>query len=106
MITRAVRAGTGERGFVVNGAWLPDDMALIRPHMACTAAQARLALASVGMLDIAATAVGASNDAQMQIAWEYGTEWRRDDPRLTALALAIGLTDADIDDLFLAAMGA
>jgi len=104
MITRAISARTGEAGFTVDGKWLPDNPARVRRHMACTAAQARMAMASAGMLDVAAAAVAASGNPAMQIAWEYGTEWQRNDPRIVALAASIGLTDAQLDDLFLSAM--
>lgn len=38
-----------------------------------------------------------------RIEWEFGTEVRRDSPLITQLAGAIGLTDQQIDAMFVAA---
>jgi hypothetical protein len=65
-------------------------------------AQARRALLAAGLLDDVEAAVAASSQ-DIQIAWEYEPNIRRDSPMIAALAPAIGLTDAQIDDLFRAA---
>jgi hypothetical protein len=64
--------------------------------------QARLALLASGKLDAANAAVAAS-DAATKIAWEFSTEIVRNDPGVIALGHAIGLSDAEIDALFIAA---
>ena len=69
-----------------------------------SAAQARIALASAGMLEVVKAAVDASSDEALKISWEYGTEWSREDPKLVSLAKTLGMTDSDIDNLFLRAM--
>jgi len=65
-------------------------------------AQARRALLAVGLLDDVEAAVAAAS-RDIQIAWEYEPNIRRDSPMVAALAPAIGLTDAQLDDLFRAA---
>jgi hypothetical protein len=68
--------------------------------------QARLALYGVGLLASVNSAVaamtGAAGDAA-RIAWEFSSEIRRSDPMVYALAQAVGLTEVEIDNLFLAA---
>ena len=71
--------------------------------MKCTAAQARLAMFEAGILGQVQSAIEASGDGALQIAWEYGTEWRRDDPRIAAIAASLGLSDDDVDALFVSA---
>lgn len=67
-----------------------------------TMRQARLALHGSGLLDDVEAAVTAADKAA-QIEWEYASELHRDWPTLVGLAAALGLTDAQIDDLFIAA---
>lgn len=64
--------------------------------------QARAALLAAGLLSDVEAAVAAA-DPFAQLAWAEAQEWRRDSPTLLALAHGIGLTDADIDDLFVQA---
>lgn len=65
--------------------------------------QARAALMAAGLLDAADAAVAASGDAFLQLAWKEATAFPRTSPGIAALAPALGLTDADLDDLFRAA---
>lgn len=64
--------------------------------------QARAALLAAGLLSDVEAAVAAA-DPFAQLAWAEAQEWRRDSPTLLALAHGIGLTDAEIDDLFVQA---
>ena len=64
--------------------------------------QARLALHGAGLLDDVEAAVALADKA-VQIEWEFSSELRRDWPTLVGLATALSLTDAQIDDLFIAA---
>lgn len=61
--------------------------------------QARAALHLAGLLEAAEAAV-ASAGPMAQIAWADAQEFRRDSPTIAALAASIGLTEAQIDDLF------
>ena len=64
--------------------------------------QARLALNAAGLLDAVEAAV-ASSTKDVQIEWEFSSELRRDWPTLVLLAGALGLTDAQLDALFIQA---
>ena len=72
-----------------------------------TMRQARLALLGAGLLDTIPAAIAAIPDATerraAEIVWEYSTEVQRHNGLVSNLAPALGLTDADIDALFVAA---
>jgi hypothetical protein len=72
--------------------------------MVCTPRQARLALASAGLLAAVEAWVAAAPEA-IRIDWEFAAEVRRDYPPLVQAGAALGLTDAEIDALFEAAAG-
>lgn len=91
---------------------VPDDdgcpvaqtvTAVIVP-VSVTPRQAKLALLSAGLLDDVEAAIEAIADATTkrvaQIEWEYAQEVRRDWPLLNAVAAQMGMTDAQIDELF------
>lgn len=94
--------------------WLFDgeDFAPPPPYVApvpetVSPRQARLALLGIGMLDEVEQALASIPGAQgkaAQIDWEYATEVQRKSPLIAALGPALGLTDAQIDDLFRAAV--
>jgi hypothetical protein len=68
--------------------------------------QARLALLNAGLLSTVNTAVAAmTGDAgeAARIEWEYATEVNRDKELVQSLALALSLTETQLDDLFTAA---
>ena len=65
--------------------------------------QAKAALAMAGLLDQANAAVAASGDVVLQLAWAEATEFKRNSPGINALAPALGLDDAALDQLFIAA---
>jgi hypothetical protein len=66
---------------------------------AVTPYQARKALLASGMLD-QVEALMAQAPREAQLAWEYAIEVRRDDPFIALMAGQLGLTDAQVDDLF------
>lgn len=71
-----------------------------------TMRQARLALLAANLLDAANAAVaGMTGDAgkAAQIDWEYATSVNRHNGLVTQMGAALGLTDAQIDALFVAA---
>jgi hypothetical protein len=41
-----------------------------------------------------------ATDAEIKIFWEYEVDLNRDSPALNAMAGALGLTSAELDDLF------
>jgi hypothetical protein len=61
--------------------------------------KAKAALAAAGLLAQVDAAVAAQPQA-VQLAWEYATELHRDSSTLAAMAATIGLSAAQIDELF------
>jgi len=74
-----------------------------RSRMVCSRFQAKAALHAAGLLDDVETAM-ATADRFAQIAWADAIEFRRNSPTIKAMAAALELTDAQIDNLFRAAM--
>lgn len=72
-----------------------------------TQRQARLVLLQNGLLDAAETAINAIEDEAVRqasmIEWEYASVIKRDSPTLQQLAPALGLTEDQLDDLFIQA---
>ena len=70
-----------------------------------TMRQARLALLGAGLLDSVTTAINALPSPQKEAAlieWEYSSAVQRYNGFVSQLAPALGLTDAQIDALFVA----
>lgn len=68
--------------------------------------QARLALLGAGLLGAIDAAINSLPSPQKEAAaieWDYASDVRRDSPLLESLAPALGLTDAQIDALFITA---
>lgn len=65
--------------------------------------QARAALLNAGLLAQADAVVAASGNALLQLAWTDAVSFKRNSPGIAALAPALGLDDAALDDLFRAA---
>lgn len=63
-----------------------------------TPRQARLALHRAGLLDEVATMLAA--DKEMEIWWEYSLDIQRDHEMVIALGTQLGLTEAQLDQLF------
>lgn len=68
-----------------------------------TMRQARLALLQGGLLDqVTAAVVALPGDAgkAAQVEWEYSNSLKRTQPLVTQLAAVVGLTSAQVDNLF------
>jgi hypothetical protein len=65
--------------------------------------QCKAALLQAGLLDDANAAVAGSGSPFIILAWAEGTEMQRASPSLAALAPLLGLDDAALDALFIAA---
>ena len=61
--------------------------------------QARLALLGAGLLDTVNGAMATMPQAA-QIEWEFASDVQRTNPLIGAMAAALGMTDAQLDDLF------
>lgn len=93
---------------LVNGVWqerwsLVDAPPPVVPEQV-TMRQARLALLGAGLLDVVGPAIAAIPDPltreAVQITWEYSADVQRRNPLIAELSRALGMTDADIDNLF------
>lgn len=87
------------------GDWVPPP-ATIRPPEVVSMRQARRALRAAGLLgtvDAAIAALPGTEGDDARIDWEFATEVRRDSPLIAQLAPALGLSDAQLDGLFVAA---
>jgi len=73
-----------------------------RGGMVVSRFQAKAALSAAGLLD-KTEALVARADPITQLAWAEVIEFRRNSPTILALQGAMGLTDAQLDALFLAA---
>jgi hypothetical protein len=61
--------------------------------------QIRKALNQTGLRNSIEAAV-AAGDQTVKDAWQYATEFRRDNPLVSQMGAALGKTEADLDDLF------
>ena len=95
--------------------WTPDPSILITAEMKAAAVQealrsqmvvsrfqARAALHLAGHLPAVESAIAAA-DPITQMAWKDAQEFRRNSPTILAMASALGMSDAQVDDLFIAA---
>ena len=73
-----------------------------RAGMTCSRAQGQLALLQAGLLD-AVEAWVASQPRATQIEYQARGEWRRDWPLVVSAGAARGLSEAQLDDLFMLA---
>lgn len=68
--------------------------------------QARAALLLAGLLDdVEALMAAPGTPALAKLAWADAQEFKRNSPTVQAMAAAIGLTDAQLDELFTTAAG-
>lgn len=82
--------------------YVPPPPEPVQVPQVITIRQAKLALLAAGLLDDVDAAVAAA-DRATQIEWEYATEVRRDWPTLAAVQTLIGLTNEQVDGLFITA---
>lgn len=96
----------------IGDAW--DGEAFIKPEppapavpKSVTRRQAREALLNIGLLDDVEMVIGSIEDAterkRAEIYWLDSATFERAHPMLAQIAGAVGLTDAEIDDLFITA---
>lgn len=120
---RVTNIAEAEEGFGASQGWIPAGSASIgdvwdgevftpgppAPPVvpaAVTMRQARLALLGADLLDDVDAAIAALPSPQKEAAkieWEYSQEVQRHNGVVAALGPLLGLTDAQIDDLFLTA---
>ena len=96
---RVIDQGTEHDLIVSDEAIEPFQLPII---LQCSPAQMRLTLHRAGLL--ATVQAIADGDPEASIVWEYATMIVRDSPFILALEAQSGLTGAEIDALFAAAM--
>jgi hypothetical protein len=79
-----------------------DGALVIPPPDVVSRFQAKAALSAAGLLPAVEAAL-ADADPIAQLAWAEAIEFRRNSPTILGLAAALGLTSAQVDDLFHAA---
>ena len=90
------------------GAWVVADVEPPAPPVpeVVSMRQARIALLAAGFLDAVERAVASMPGIEGDVArieWEYSQEVRRSSPLIKGLAPALGMTQAQVDGLFIAA---
>lgn len=87
----------------VDGAWRQQWTIAAAPVPdVITPRQCRIMLAHHGLLSKVEAAVSNMDEAT-KITWEYAVEFRRDHAMLTAMAAQLGMSDEQLDQLFMAA---
>lgn len=84
--------------------WHPLPPAPVFVPQTMTARQARLALLATGKLSDVPAAINSlpsPQKEQAEIEWEYASSIERSHPFITALGAALGLSNAEIDQLFI-----
>ena len=70
------------------------------PVTQVTSYQAKIQLSRAGLYDTVVTTVNTSDNPELKIAWEMASIFERNSPFILALQPELGLTDAQVDDLF------
>lgn len=84
----------------------PEELQAMREGMVVEMRQARLVMLDNGLLDQVSTAfatLSPEDQARVNIYWEYDTTVRRLSPWIVQLGPALGLSEAQLDQLFAAA---
>jgi len=98
----------GVLGVFLQADWeqMRDDEMRARVPQSVTMRQARLALLGAGLLSSVETAIASMSEPERtaaQITWEFAQTVDRQFGMVPELAASLGMTDAQIDDLFIAA---
>lgn len=99
---------------VMNGGWVlvegpipPDpqpeiDLLNWRSSASCTPFQGRMALMNAGLLvQVDAIIADPVTSQETKIAWEYAILWERMSPMIINIGAELGLTETQIDNLFI-----
>jgi hypothetical protein len=104
----------GEFFYELNGQWrkgfntraITDNEK--RQDMVVSPRQARLALNAAGLLANVETAIEAMSDPEktiVRLEWEYATQIERTSTWVVSMGTALGLTELELDQLFVTAAG-
>jgi len=94
-----IDGSVGGIGWEYTNGELIEPTPIIEVPKILTPRQARLALLAVGLLDEVDTLL-AGNKA-MQIWWEYSLDIQRNHEHIVTMGGALGLTETQLDDLFI-----
>lgn len=100
-----VQSDTASIGDAYNGTQFTAPTPVVVVPIEISARQARLALLGAGLLadvDTAIAAMPSPDKEQAQIEWQYATTINRNHPFVVNLGAALGLSNAQLDDLFIA----
>lgn len=88
----------------VNGEWVEPEIE--EPNQVPTTLssyQAKLALFNAGLLTSVQSLIDhPDTPTNIKLAWQEGLSFRRDNPMIATIATQLGLSETDIDDLFIA----
>lgn len=99
----SVKVGDAYDGAGFTAPTAPSEATLVVPQTV-TQFQARAALYLAGLLDeVEALMSAAETPALAKLAWQHAVEFRRDSPTVQTMASELGLTDQQIDQLFITA---
>lgn len=74
---------------------------VVEPEIIVTPWQFRKALNQLNIRDVVEQLVKSpTTPLDIKDGWEFATEWKEFDPTLKTMAYALGLSDADIHDIF------
>jgi hypothetical protein len=96
-----VQIPTGVIVTPINNISIEEPIVMNIPPMSITPRQARLVLLDKGLLDDVEELV--KTDRRISIYWEYATELVRTDAVLINLASTLGLSNEQLDNLFIEA---
>jgi hypothetical protein len=99
---RTINVATGQVSESQTAAPSFETIMDVRARMVVSPFQAKAALANAGLLATAEAAVAQAGTV-VQLAWDEAVEFRRLSPSIVALGASIGLTDEQLDNLFIAA---
>lgn len=89
---------------LVNGEWVePEIQESNQVPTFLSSYQAKLALFNAGLLDSVQSLIDhPDTPTNVKLAWQEGLSFRRDNPMIAMIATQMGLTESDVDDLFIA----
>lgn len=81
----------------------PPAQSPVQVPQSITPRQGRITLSRYGLLEAVDEYFLALDDEEAKIDWQFANEWRRDWQLLIDAAVAFGLTEAQIDEMFIQA---
>lgn len=95
----------GSRGDLWDGENFTTPAPVVTAPQTITQIQGMKALHRAGKKKAIKTMLSAPGNEEANIAFEYERTWRRDSQFIADLAPALGMTEAEVDDLFVTAAG-